>query len=150
MSTAESPWAELRQAYQQAKGQIDFAHIEADVFLDASGKLHAKGGHFSTSPMVDIVQGTQSVAPNGVLQARVKLLGSDGQFHLKTNSKFSTLTPDSWSLARAKGEMSQAWLGRSQVKGAEYTGVSSGVQFRFYAPSPPKAPLWRGYPLYQP
>ena len=151
MSTAKSPWADLRQAYQQAKGQIDFGHIEADVTIASSGRVTAKGGHFSTSPMVDIVQGTESVAPNGVLESQVRLRGPDGQFYLKTNNGgYSTLTPESWSLARAKGEMSQAWLGRTLDRGTVYKGTSSGVDFRFFEPRLPNAPLWRGYPIYQP
>jgi hypothetical protein len=49
---AGSSAADLRSAYQQAKGQVDFAHIEADVRLNSAGGLQkAQGGHFSTSPL---------------------------------------------------------------------------------------------------
>jgi hypothetical protein len=47
-----TPWANLRQAYQQARGQVDFAHIEADVMFKANGQIKAQGGHFSTSPQL--------------------------------------------------------------------------------------------------
>jgi hypothetical protein len=49
---AATPWADLRRAYQQARGQVDFAHIEADVRFKANGQLlKAHGRHFSTSPL---------------------------------------------------------------------------------------------------
>jgi len=141
-------WAELRSAYQQARGQVDFAHIEADVTLSANGKVTAKGGHFSTSPQLRRVPSTETVSPNGVIYGQVKLLGPDGNFYLKTNNKgFSSMTPESWSLAQAKGEMSQAWMNRwfdpvDQV----WTGRSSGVDFLFHE-STKRVPVWRGYPV---
>lgn len=108
---AGSPWADLRAAYQQARGQVDFAHIEADVKLNPNGTYSAKGGHFSTSPMVNIVPGTETVGANGSMRAQINLLGPDGNFYLKSNNGgYSSLTPDDWSLARAKGEMSQAFF----------------------------------------
>uniref|UniRef100_UPI00061821E1 LysM peptidoglycan-binding domain-containing protein n=1 Tax=Chromobacterium vaccinii TaxID=1108595 RepID=UPI00061821E1 len=147
---AGTPWADLRQAYQQARGQIDFAHIEADVVLKANGRYTAQGGHFSTSPVVNIVPGTENVGANGTINAQVRLLGSDGNFYMKTNNGgFSSLTPDSWSLAQAKGEMSQAFLGRSQQPNGQWFGSSNGVDFRFFSPTN-KVPLWRGYPIYTP
>jgi hypothetical protein len=148
---AGSPWADLRQAYQQAKGQVDFAHIESDVVLNSSGGLQkAQGGHFSTSPLVDIIPGTESVGANGSIWAKVNLRGPDGNWYLKTNNKgFASLTPDSWSLAQAKGEMSQAFLGRTQLPNGSWMGTSSGVNFRFYAPTK-NVPLWRGFPEYTP
>ncbi|WP_281718221.1 hypothetical protein [Pandoraea apista] len=109
-----------------------------------------QGGHFSTSPMVDIVPGTETVGANGTINAQVKLLGSDGNFYLKTNNGgFSSLTPDSWSLAQAKGEMSQAFLGRSQLPNGQWFGSSISVDFRFFPPAN-NVPLWRGYPIYTP
>lgn len=112
--------------------------------------IRRRGGHFSTSPMVDIVPGTETVGANVTINAQVKLLGSDGNFYLKTNNGgFSSLTPDSWSLAQAKGEMSQAFLGRSQLPNGQWFGSSSGVDFRFFPPTN-NVPLWRGYPIYTP
>ncbi|MBU1360651.1 MAG: hypothetical protein KKC79_16330 [Gammaproteobacteria bacterium] len=87
-----SPAAELRRAYQQARGQVDFAHIEADVQFNAAGGLQrAQGGHFSTSPLVDIVAGTETIGPNGVIKAQVNLLGADGNFYLKRTTRGSRL-----------------------------------------------------------
>ncbi|WP_247313531.1 hemagglutinin repeat-containing protein [Ralstonia pseudosolanacearum] len=147
---AGSPQADLRQAYQQARTQVDFGHIEADVAFKANGGYTAKGGHFSNSPMVDVIQGTETVGANGTINAQVKLLGPDGNFYLKTNNGgFSSLTPDTWSLARAKGEMSQAFLGRSQLPNGQWFGSSSGVDFRLFPPTN-KVPLWRGYPIFTP
>ena len=142
---------DLRAAYQQARNQIDFSHIEADVTLDGSGNLlGAKGGHFSTSPMVDIVPGTETVDANGVISAQVNLQGPDGAFYLKTNNgDYSTLTPGDWSLAQAKGEMSQAFLGRVQQPNGSWIGSSNSVNFRFFPPTK-NVPLWRGYPLQTP
>lgn len=150
---APTPWADLRRAYQQARGQVDFAHIEADVKLNSAGSLvYAKGGHFSTSPNVHMVPGTVQVGSNGSIRANVELRGADGNFYPKTNSPSgrSSLTPDTWSLARAKGEMSSAFLNRIPGSdGFEY-GLSSGVRFKFIPPNGTIVPLWRGYPLYQP
>jgi hypothetical protein len=150
---APTPWADLRRAYQQARGQVDFAHIEADVKLNSAGHLaYAKGGHFSTSPDVRVVPGTVQVGANGVIRASVKLRGADGNYYLKTNAPAgrSSLTPDAWSLARAKGEMSSAFLDRIPgADGFDY-GVSSGVRFKFIPPNKTTVLLWRGYPLYQP
>jgi hypothetical protein len=86
------------------------------------------------------------VYPNGVVRARIDLLGSDGNYYAKTNNKgWSTLTPFDWSLTRAKGEMSNAWVNRTQTDEG-WVGVSSGVEFRF---SPPNKSVnqWRGYPV---
>lgn len=146
---AASPWAELRQAYQQAKGQVDFAHIEADVSFRASGRVDAKGGHFATSPRVEMIAGTESIAENGVIRSKINLLGPDGKFYLKTNNRnFSTLTPADWSLARAKGEMSQAFLNRHEKYPAQWIGESGGIEFKF---NPPRkdVQMWRGYPLFE-
>ncbi|QBE65515.1 DUF6861 domain-containing protein [Pseudoduganella lutea] len=148
---AGSPAADLRSAYQQAKGQVDFAHIEADVRLNSAGVLQkAQGGHFSTSPLVDIIPGTESVGANGSMWAKINLKGPDGNWYQKTNNNgFSSLTPDTWSLAQAKGEMSQAFLGRTQLPNGNWMGSSSGVDFRFYPPTK-NVPLWRGFPEYTP
>ena len=147
---AGSPWADLRSAYQQAKGQVDFSHIEADVNLFANGGYSAKGGHFSASPLVDIIPGTESVGGNGSMWAQISLKGADGKWYLKTNNNgFSSLTPSDWSLAQAKGEMSQAFLGRSQLPNGNWMGNSSGVDFRFYPPTK-NVLLWRGFPEYTP
>jgi hypothetical protein len=142
------PMSSLRQAYQEARGQIDFAHIEADVAFKSSGQIKAQGGHFSTSPQLQRIPGTETVASNGVIYGQVKLLGLDGNFYLKSNNGgFSSMTPDNWSLARAKGEMSQAWLSRSlDTVDQSWSGRSSGVDFMFYAPTK-KVPVWRGYPV---
>lgn len=145
---AARPWADLRRAYHQARGQVDFAHIEADVTFKANGQVKAYGGHFSTSPQLQRIRSTEIVSPNGVIYGQVKLLGPDGKFHLKTNNGgFSSMTPDSWSLARAKGEMSLAWVNRrfdpvDQV----WIGSSTGIDFLFYQPTK-KIPMWRGYPV---
>lgn len=130
---------------------MDFAHIEADVRLNSAGGLQeAKGGHFSTSPLVDIVPGTESVGANGSMWEKINLKGPDGNWYLKTNNNgFSSLTPDTWSLAQAKGEMSQAFLGRTQLPNGNWMGSSSGVDFRFYSPTK-NVPLWRGFPEYTP
>jgi YD repeat-containing protein len=143
-----SPWADLRQAYVRARSQVDFSHIEADVSLKQSGGVkYATGGHFSTSPMVDIIAGTETISPNGVFKAQVNLLGPDGQYYLKTNnSGFSTLTPMDWSLARSKAEMSQAFVNRYQDANGRYYGDSNSVRFMFHPPTT-KNPLWRGYPV---
>lgn len=119
--------------------------------LDAAGGVKsAKGGHFSTSPLVDMVSGTESVGANGTIQAQVKLLGPDGNFYLKSNNGgYSSLTPNNWSLAQAKGEMSSAFINRVPDNGRVWSGYSSGVEFRFFEPTN-KLPLWRGYPVYQP
>jgi hypothetical protein len=148
---AGSPAADLRNAYQQAKGQVDFAHIEADVRLNSAGKLQkAHGGHFSTSPLIDIIPGTESVGANGSMWAKINLKGPDGNWYLKTNNNgFSSLTPNTWSLAQAKGEMSQAFLGRTQLPNGNWMGSSGGVDFRFFAPTK-NVPLWRGFPEYTP
>ena len=144
---AGSPWADLRRAYQQAQGQVDFAHIEADVSFKANGQVKAQGGHFSTSPQLQRVPGTETVSPNGVIYGQVNLLGPDGNFYQKTNNGgFSSMTPDSWSLAQAKAEMSQAWLNRALSPAGGWTGVSGGVEFVFHAPNS-KVPQWRGYPV---
>ena len=144
---APAPWADLRRAYQQARRQVDFAHIEADVAFKANGKVDAKGGHFSTSPQLQRIPGTEAVSPNGVIYGQINLLGPDGNFYLKTNNKgFSTMTPDTWSLARSKGEMSQAFLNRSIDPSGKWSGTSSGVDFRFNPPNN-KVPMWRGFPL---
>ncbi|WP_158336042.1 EndoU domain-containing protein [Burkholderia plantarii] len=145
-----SPWSDLRIAYQQAATLLDFAHIEADVAFKANGGYTAKGGHFSTSPMISIVQGSESVGVNGTINAKVQLLGADGNFYLKSNNDgFSSLTPNTWSLAQAKGEMSQAFANRSQLPNGQWLGSSNGVDFRFFAPTN-EAPLWRGYPIFMP
>jgi YD repeat-containing protein len=148
---AGSPAADLRSAYQQTKGQVDFAHIEADVRFNSAGGLQgAKGGHFSTSPLVDIIPGTELVGANGSMWAKINLKGPDGNWYLKTNNNgFSSLTPDTWSLAQAKGEMSQAFLGRTQLPNGNWMGSSSGVNFRFHPPTK-NVPLWRGFPEYTP
>ena len=144
---AGSPAADLRLAYQQARGQVDFAHIEADVAFKANGQVKAQGGHFSTSPLLQRIPGTETVSPNGVIYGQVNLLGSNGNFYLKTNNNgFATMTPDTWSLARAKGEMSQAFLNRSLDPNGKWSGTSSGVDFRFNPPNN-NVPLWRGFPL---
>jgi hypothetical protein len=144
---AGTPWADLRRAYQQARGQVDFAHIEADVAFNANGQVKAHGGHFSTSPQLQRVPGTETVSANGVIYGQVKLLGPDGNFYMKTNNGgFSSMTPDNWSLARAMGEMSQAWLNRSfDPVDRVWTGRSSGVDFLFHRPT--IGTLWRGYPV---
>lgn len=150
---AGSPAAARRQAYLQARGQMDFRHIEADVVLNqAGGLVKAHGGHFPNSPRTHVIRdGTERWAPNGVGYAKVKLLGPDGNWYLKTNNLqdrgFASLTPEAWSFARAKGEMSQAWLNRVRdpVDG-KWTGESSGVEFRFFPPNN-HVQLWRGYPL---
>jgi hypothetical protein len=145
------PASSLRQAYQQARGQVDFAHIEADIDFTRPASKQVMGGHFSTSPNTQIVPGTESVGTNGSIFAKVELKAADGNWYSKTNnSGFSSLTPDAWSLARAKGEMSQAWLNRAAVPSKSYyVGTSSGVSFRFFPPAK-TAPLWRGYPEYTP
>ena len=133
-----APWSELRKAYQQARGQVDFAHSEAEVKLNSAGNLvYAKGGHFSTSPNVHMVPGTVQVGSNGSIRANVELRGADGNFYLKTNSPGgrSSLTPDAWSLARAKGEMSSAFLNRIPGGDGFAYGISSGVQFKFIPPN---------------
>lgn len=149
---APTPWADLRRAYQQARGQVDFAHIEADVRFNAAGGLQkAQGGHFYTSPKVRVVPGTETVAGNGVVKAKVDLLGADGNFYRKTNNQeFSTLTPPSWSLARSKGEMSQAFLGRSQLATGGWFGTSGGVTFKFNPPNGTTVLDWRGFPIQLP
>lgn len=48
----------LEKAYQQARGQVDFAHIEADIDFSRVASKQVMGGHFSTSPRLNIVQGT--------------------------------------------------------------------------------------------
>jgi hypothetical protein len=147
---APSHWRELRQAYQQARDELDFAHIEADVTIGANGQVKAHGGHFATSPKVELVSGTERVGGNGVILGQVKLLGPDGKSYLKTNNDgFSSLTPESWSVARAKGEMSRAWLNREQFSSRGFRGTSSNVDFRFYAPTE-KVQLWRGFPVIEP
>jgi hypothetical protein len=148
---AASPWAGLRRAYEQARGQVDFAHIEADVVLNQGGGLvKAHGGHFSTSPQLQRIPGTETVSPSGVIYGQVNLLGPDGNFYLKTNNGgFSSMTPESWSLARTKGEMSQAFLTRSLHHTGQWRGTSGGVTFRFIPPNN-AVPVWRGYPLQNP
>lgn len=147
---APTPAADLRRAYQQARGQVDFGHIEADVTFKANGQVKAQGGHFSTSPQLQRIPGTETVSQNGVIYGQVNLLGPDGNLYLKTNNNgFSSMTPDSWSLAQAKGEMSQAFLSRSQLPGGGWRGTSSGVTFRFTPPNN-SVPMWRGYPLQNP
>ncbi|MFY7905983.1 MAG: EndoU domain-containing protein [Burkholderiaceae bacterium] len=147
-------WADLREAYQQSRGQIDFAHIEADVAFKANGQVKAAGGHFYNSPMIDIVQGTETVGSNGVVRAQVNLLGPDGNWYLKNNSAggISSLTPSNWSTAQAKGEMSQAWLNRAQTSNGWQGISSSGVKFQFNPPpvGHPTITQWRGYPLQAP
>lgn len=144
---ASTPWADLRRAYQKARGEVDFAHIEADVKFKANGQVKSQGGHFSTSPQLQRIPGTETASPNGVIYGQVKLLGPDGNFYLKTNNNgFATMTPDTWSLARAKGEMSQAFLNRSLDPNGKWSGTSSGVDFRFNPPNN-HVPLWRGFPL---
>lgn len=148
--SSPTPMSSLRQSYQQARGQIDFAHIEADVRLGPP--LRAQGGHFPTSPNVRLVSGTESIGTNGSMRAQIELRGPDGNWYPKNNSPngYSSLTPAGWSLARAKAEMSQAWLGRIAVPGKPYyVGTSSGVDFRFFAPNQ-TVPMWRGYPTYTP
>ncbi|MES2786560.1 MAG: LysM peptidoglycan-binding domain-containing protein, partial [Pseudomonadota bacterium] len=143
-----SPWADLRKAYQQARGQVDFQHIEADVFVKANGQVKAQGGHFSTSSQLQRIPGTESVAPNGVIYGQVRLQGPDGNFYLKTNNRgFSTMTPESWSLAQSKAELSRAWATRSFDPLEDvWTGKSGGVDFLFYEPSR-RVPIWRGHPV---
>jgi YD repeat-containing protein len=138
----------LSQAYQQAKGQLDFGHIEADVTFTATGKVKAQGGHFSASPNVQIVAGTESTYVNGVINAQVKVADSNGAFYMKNNSKngMSTLTPNTWTVARAKGEMSVAFLNRSLGPDGRWYGVSSGVDFLFNGPQG-SVKLWRGFPI---
>jgi len=144
---APSHWSELRRAYQQARHEIDFEHIEADVVIGANGKVKAHGGHFASSGKLELVSGTERVGQNGVILGQVKLLGPDGNSYLKTNNDgFSTLTPESWSLARAKGEMSRAWVNRYPVPEGGFQGTASGVDFQFFAPGK-KIPLWRGFPV---
>lgn len=145
---AATPWADLRRAYQQARGQVDFAHIEADVIFKANGQVKSQGGHFSTSPQLQRIPGTETVSPNGVIYGQVRLLGPDGKFYLKTNNRgFSSMTPDSWSLARAKGEMSRAWINRMfDPVDRVWTGTSSSIDFLFHEPTN-RIPMWRGYPI---
>lgn len=82
-----------------------------------------------------------------MIYGQVNLLGPDGNFYLKTNNNgFSTMTPATWSLARAKGEMSQAFLNRSLDPNGKWSGTSGGVDFRFNPPNH-SVPLWRGFPL---
>lgn len=145
--------SELRQAYSLARNQIDFAHIEYDVKLFPNGGYKAMGGHFSTSPKLQIVPGTKTVYPNKVIEAQVKMQGPDGNWYLKNNNYgqwagYSTLTPENWSLPRAKGEMSRAWLNRYE-QGGKWFGESSGVQFRFNPPplDHPTIDKWRGFPV---
>jgi hypothetical protein len=109
------------------------------------------GGHFSTSPRLNIVQGTEQIGQSGSMRAQIKLLASDGNFYLKTNNQgYSSMTPLKWSLAQAKGEMSRAWLNRSVISGKTYQGVSGGVSFKFFEPNYTSVNLWRGYPEYTP
>ncbi|WP_211482761.1 polymorphic toxin-type HINT domain-containing protein [Duganella sp. CF458] len=146
-----SPMADLRKAYEQAKGKVDFAHIEADIDFSRIPAKQVMGGHFSTSPRLKIMQGTEQVGQNGSIRAQIELQAPDGIFYPKTNGQgYSTMTPDTWSLARAKGEMSNAWLNRSLVSGSTYQGMSSGVSFKFFAPNNTSVHLWRGYPEYTP
>jgi hypothetical protein len=127
---------------------VDFAHIEADVIFKANGQVKAQGGHFSTSPQLQRIAGTETVSLNGVIYGQVKLLGPDGGFYVKTNNRgFSSMTPESWSLARAKGEMSQAWVNRSfDPIDRIWSGSSSGIDFMFHEPTN-RIPMWRGYPV---
>ncbi|MDP9933668.1 hypothetical protein, partial [Variovorax paradoxus] len=149
-NAAGSPAAELRQAYQQARGQIDFAHIEADIDFTRTPAKQVIGGHFSNSPITKIVTGTESVGTNGSMYAQVELQASNGNWYPKTNNGgFSSLTPDTWSLARAKGEMSKAWLNRAAISNTTHVGSSSGINFKFFAPNN-NIPLWRGYPEFTP
>ncbi|RZK99187.1 MAG: hypothetical protein EOP36_20045 [Rubrivivax sp.] len=146
-----SYWGDLRQAYQRAGGQVDFSHIEADIDFSRSASKQVMGGHFSSSPKLKIVHGTEEIGQNGSMRAQVELLASDGSFYPKTNGQgYSTMTPQTWSLAQAKGEMSLAWLNRSQVSGKVYQGSSSGVEFKFFEPNYTSVNLWRGYPEYTP
>ena len=146
-NSAPSPAAEARRTYQEASKKLDFSHIEVDVSFNAQGKVKAHGGHFSASPKVDIIPGTETVGSNGVIEAKVNLLGPDGNFYLKTNNQgYSTLTPKTWSLARAKGEMSQAFLNRTLDAKGKWSGSSGGVEF-FFNPPNKNIPLWRGYPV---
>jgi hypothetical protein len=145
---AGSPWADLRRAYQQAQGQVDFAHIEADVKFKTNGQVKAKGGHFYNSPMIDIVPGTETVGANRVVRAQINILGPDGNWYPKNNSAggISSLTPSDWSLAQAKGEMSQAWVNRTLDSLNRWQGISGGVTFRFNPPIG-NVTQWRGFPL---
>lgn len=61
---APAPWADLRRAYQQARGQVDFAHIEAHVTFKANGKVDAKGGHFSTSRLLHSCSASPAPKPS--------------------------------------------------------------------------------------
>ncbi|WP_159675644.1 hypothetical protein [Andreprevotia sp. IGB-42] len=141
----------MRQAYQQARGQVDFSHIEADIDFSRLASKQVMGGHFSTSPLLRVVQGTEQVGQNESMRAQIELLAPDGNFYPKTNGQgYSTMTPDSWSLAQAKGEMSLAWLNRSQVSGKTYQGMSGGISFKFFEPNYTTVNLWRGYPGYTP
>lgn len=60
------------------------------------------------------------------------------------------MTPLTWSLAQAKGEMSRAWLNRSLISGTTYQGESGGISFKFFEPNYKNVNLWRGYPEYTP
>lgn len=126
-------WGSLRRAYQDARGQIDFAHIEADIDFSQVASKQVMGGHFSTSPLLKIIEGTEQIGQNGSIQAKVELLTIDGNFYTKTNNGgYSSMTLLTWSLAQAKGEMSLAWLNRSLVSGKTYEGKSGGLSFKFF------------------
>jgi hypothetical protein len=65
----------------------------------------------------------------------------------------STLKPETWSFARAKGEMSLAFANRTSANplnpsSSVYLGTSSGVNFKFFEPNGTSVQLWRGYPLF--
>ncbi|MCG5266616.1 hypothetical protein MCL27_16455, partial [Acinetobacter pittii] len=144
-------WGSLRRAYQDARGQIDFAHIEADIDFSRIASKQVMGGHFSTSPRLKIIEGTEQIGQNGSIRAKVELLTIDGNFYTKTNNGgYSSMTPLTWSLAQAKGEMSLAWLNRSLVSGKTYEGKSGGLSFKFFEPNYRNVNLWRGYPEYTP
>jgi hypothetical protein len=147
---APSPAAELRRAYQQAKGDIDFAHVEGHVgYKPTTGEPMVTGGHFSSSPKVQMPQGVWERYPSGVVRAPVQVRGPDGEWMWKSNTQnaMSTLTPESWSLARAKGEMSKAFLARYTAPTAETFGESAGVRFQFHKPNGTSVLQWRGYPV---
>ena len=147
---AGSSAAALRMAYLQARSQVDFAHIEADIDLTRTNPLkRVMGGHFPSSPITQIVPGTKLVGQNGSIKASVLLQAPNGTWHPKSNG-FASMTPETWSLARAKGEMSQAFLNKFQNANGRWEGRSSGVEFTFFEPNNTTVHLWRGYPRYTP
>lgn len=43
-------WGDLRQAYQKARGEVDFAHIEADIDFSRVANKQVMGGIFQLRP----------------------------------------------------------------------------------------------------